>query len=145
MRTIQTAKDAMDAIKQVLEEADVASQVGLTGELRILSRRLNSTKEDIVINTSNLSADQLQNGTFNVNIHAPNLTGQTSGNPTMTDNTQPNLDRLYEIGNAIVAILNEVWLFGSDFCVDNGVEPARDDKDWYVNIRIKYRALRMDA
>lgn len=145
MRTILTAIDAMEHIKATLESANIASQVGLTGEIRTLSRRLNSMKEDIVINTIVFTSEQVQEGFFNVNTHTPNLTGQVAGNPTMTDNTQPNLERMYEIGNAVVSALNEVWLFDSFFSIDNGAEPARDDKDWYINIKVRYYALRIDA
>lgn len=137
--------DAMEEIKEVLDNSSFVVDTGLTGEVRLLSRRLNSTKEDVIINTIAFSAGQVQEGYFNVNIHLPNLLNQPSGNPTIIDNTQPNIDRLNELGRAAIDILNEVWLYDSDFSVDSAAAPRRDDKDWYLNIVIKYKALRMDT
>lgn len=144
MRTIKTAMDAMEEIKLALDNSYHISTVGLTGEIRILSRKLNSTKEDIIINTVTVNAGQIQEGLFNVNVHMPNLKGQPSENPTMVDNTQPDLTRMIEIGNAAIDTLNEVWQYDSHFSIDNAGEPIRDDKEWFLNILVRYYALRTD-
>lgn len=142
VRDIKTSMDAMQEIKSVLDSSAQVSGVNINGEVRIASRKLNSTKEDIIINTATFSSAQIQEGVFNVNVHLPNLKGQASENPTMIDNTQPNLDRIIEIGNAVVSAMNEAWLFDSHFSMDNGAIIERDANDWYVNIRVRYYALR---
>lgn len=137
--------DAMEEIKSVLDNSSFVVNTGLTGEVRLLSRKLNSTKEDVIINTIAFGGGQVQEGFFNVNIHLPNLKGQPSDNPTVIDNTQPNLLRLDTLGRAAIDILNEVWLNSSDFSVDSAAPPRRDDKDWYLNIVVRYKALRIDV
>lgn len=141
-KTIKTALQVVDEICQVL--AGVPAEVSLTGELRKELRRQGSSKEDIVVSAVYLSSNDPQIGTFNVNIHVPNLAGQTAGNPMQVDNTQPNLARMEQIAQACVAQLNDNYLFDSLVALGNGGEPMRDGDNWVYNLSVTYYAPRVD-
>jgi len=104
-KTIKTDLDAMNDIRVLLEDAGIPALI--TGEIRIIQRRLDSAKEDCVINTLLWDADQFQGGVFNINFHVPNLSGQVGENPTTVDKTQPDVDRMGELGKIAVAALDD--------------------------------------
>ncbi|MBE8712538.1 hypothetical protein [Sphingobacterium hungaricum] len=143
-KTLKTAVQAMNDIKNVLEMADVITNTSLTGEIRLMNRRLNSEKEDIVINTIVTSAEQVTEGYFNVNTHVPNLKNQPSGNPTATDSTQPNIVRMQEIGSTLMEVVDDYR--GLDFTLhlDSGGEIVPDGKNWFYGFKVKYLYLRRD-
>lgn len=143
MKSIKTALEVVDEIYQVL--SGVPSAVALTGELRKQLRRQGSAKEDIVVSAVYLSSNNPQVGTFNVNIHVPNLAGQTAGNPMQLDNTQPNLARMEQIAQACISRLNENYLFDSLVDLGNGGEPMRDGDNWVYNLSVTYYAPRVDS
>jgi len=142
-KTIKTDLDAMDDIKSLLVSAGISDE--LTGEIRIAQRRLGSTKEDCVINCLLWDADQFQAGVFNVNFHVPNLTGQVSENPTATDRTQPNTERMVELGKMAVAVLDDHH--GGDFALslrNPGKLETNGASEWLYNIEVNYMYLRRD-
>lgn len=140
--TIKTALQVVDEICQVL--AAVPAQVGLSGELRKVSRRTNSAKEDIVVSPVYLTSGQMQRGTFNVNIHVPNLENQASGNSMMVDSYQPNLERMEAIAQACISALNETYLFDCMVDLGNAGEPLRDGDNWVYNLSITYYSPRVN-
>jgi len=141
-KTIKSVFDAMDDIKGVLVSSNIPSSIN--GEIRIAQRRLDSTKEDIVINSLLYDADQKQSGIFNVNIYVPNLSNQTAENPTSKDNTQPNKERFSEIGEDVVKALDNYH--GHDFSIQlrNPGELDNYGTKWLYNIEIRYSYLRTD-
>lgn len=143
-KVFKTAVQAMDDIKDVIEMADVMTNTFLTGEIRIMNRRLNSDKEDIVINTIVVSADQITEGYFNVNTHVPNLKNQLAANPTATDTTQPNIQRMQEIGSILMEVLDDYRGFDFILHLDSGGEIVPDGKNWFYGFTVKYTYLRKD-
>lgn len=143
-KKFKTAVQAMDDIKDVIEIADVINNTSLTGELRIMNRRLNSDKEDIVINTIVASAEQITEGYFNVNTHVPNLKNQVAANPTAVDSTQPNIPRMNEIGSVLMEVIDDYRGFDFILQLDSGGEVIPDGKNWYYNFKVKYTYLRRD-
>lgn len=141
-KTIKSVFDAMDDIKQVLVNADVPSLIN--GEIRIMQRRLNSTKEDVVINSLIFDADQKQGGIFNINIHLPNLKNQTAENPTAKDNTQPDIIRMRSIGNEIIKAVDAHYGFDFSLRLRNPGELEGNNNDWLLNIQVNYNFLRTD-
>lgn len=143
-KVFKTAVQAMDDIKEVIEMADVITNTSLTGEIRILNRRLNSDKEDIVINTIVVSAEQVTEGYFNVNTHVPNLKNQVAANPTATDTTQPNIQRMQEIGSILMEVIDDYRGFDFILHLDSGGEIVPDGKNWFYGFTVKYTYLRRD-
>jgi len=143
-KVFKTAVQAMEDIKAVIEMADVITNTSLTGELRIMNRRLNSDKEDIVINTIVASAEQITEGYFNLNTHVPNLKNQVAANPTATDTTQPNIARMNEIGSVLMEVIDDYRGFDFILQLDSGGEVIPDGKNWYFNFKVKYTYLRRD-
>ncbi|UXD67752.1 hypothetical protein MUK51_10985 [Sphingobacterium faecium] len=143
-KVFKTAVQAMDNIKEVIEMADVITNTSLTGELRIMNRRLNSDKEDIVINTIVVSAEQITEGYFNVNTHVPNLKNQVASNPTATDTTQPNIQRMQEIGSILMEVVDDYRGFDFILQLDGGGEIVPDGKNWFYGFTVKYTYLRRD-
>lgn len=143
-KVFKTAVQAMDDIKDVIEMADVITNTFLTGEIRIMNRRLNSDKEDIVINTIVVSAEQITEGYFNVNTHVPNLKNQLAANPTATDTTQPNIHRMQEIGSILMEVIDDYRGFDFILQLDSGGEIVPDGKNWFYGFTVKYTYLRRD-
>jgi hypothetical protein len=133
--------EMIDDAYQVLNVPDITSII--TGNLYKLTRPKNSVLEDIVINGLPITNTQLQQGTFNVNIHVPNLTDVKIGD--VYDETQPDIVRLNAISKIIVEKLADV--VGNDyrFSAQNSGYPIRDtDLTWYMNIRVDYYAAQMN-
>lgn len=131
-------------IKEVIELADVSSNALLTGEIRIINRRLNSDTEDIVINTIVTSAEQVTEGYFNINTHVPNLKNQQSTNPSVIDSTQPNIVRMEEIGSTLMRVIDDYRGFDFILHLDSVGEVIPDGNNWYYNFKVKYTYLRRD-
>lgn len=143
-KTIKTAVDAIDDINSVLVAKGVDASVGLTGEIRNTNRMLDSDKEDIVTNCLFFDAEQFQGGDFNINAHVPNLLNQPTPNPMATDNTQPDIERMQVIGKAIIEAVD--YHYGHDFFlhVSRPGELTPDGNNWFYNIRVEYRTVRLD-
>ncbi|WP_144036549.1 hypothetical protein [Sphingobacterium psychroaquaticum] len=141
---LKTAIGAMEDIVEVLELSDTVINTSLTGEIRLMNQRLNSDKEDIVLNTIVTNAEQVTEGVFNINIHVPNLKNQSSGTPTSRDNTQPNIARMEEIGRYVMNVVD--GFRGADFFLnlDSTGEVIPNGNKWYYNIVVRYFYLRKD-
>ena len=133
-KTLTTAQRAMHIIWDVVRQSGVV----ISGNVYKLSRPINSKKEDIVIIPLAMTADQMQRGIINVNVHVPNL-------DLPGDQTQPNNPRLQEISSYVMSKLDDYYGFGYNFALDNAGEPARDQTGWYTNIRVEFNAFRKDT
>lgn len=98
-------------------------------------RPKDSLREDIVVGVLTMSAEQVQEGVFNVNIHVPNL-------KLKNDSTQPDIERFKVITAAVVAALGNFYGFDYNFDVSTTGIPYRDGTDWFVNVRVIYTSLR---
>lgn len=142
---LKTGLDSLYDVKTVIEMADVKTNTGLTGDIRILMRALNSTKEDIVLNSSSAKAEQITRNVINVNIHVPNLKGQPAGTPGVVDNTQPDHLRMNSIGKTVCEVLDGYRGFDFFLQVDSPGEVIPDGKNgFYNNIVIAYTYLRKE-
>lgn len=142
-KTIKTDLDAMNDIRSLLVKAGIPDLI--TGEIRIIQRRLGSSKEDCVIGCRIWDADQFQTGLFNVNFHVPNLTGQVGENPTAVDKTQPNIDRMVELGKIALSVLDDYH--GGDFALsirNPGTVSYVGGIEWLYKIEVNYLHLRTD-
>ncbi|MCL7987730.1 hypothetical protein M8998_07250 [Sphingobacterium sp. lm-10] len=141
-RELKSSVDGMEDVKLVLFSAGIADM--LSGEIRLLQRKLNSAKEDCVINTLIWDADQVQGGILNVNFHVPNLTGQRGDNPTAVDNTQPNIPRLHELGKVAATALDGFEGFDFSLKLRDPGQVDNHGNQWIYNIQVEYTFLRTE-
>jgi hypothetical protein len=130
-----TALTAQNIIFLRLVQTGVKAAVNLTGAIYELNRPKDSVKEDIVVGTLAMNAEQVQEGVFNVNIHVPNLN-------LTNDSTQPNTTRFRVITNKCMEVLQNVTGFDYSFDVSTPGIPYRDGSNWFVNIRVNWISLR---
>lgn len=139
---LKTAGQSIDDVINVLEMADVVSNVSLTGSIRKYVRVLNSKKEDIVLNCSASSAEQITKNYINVNIHVPNLVNQPGGTPNSIDNTQPNSARMNEIVDHVCRVLDGYRSHDFFLNIESAGDIVPDGGNWYMNIGVWYNYLR---
>lgn len=96
----------------------------------------NSTKEDIAINTIDLTQEYLpQLGVSNVNIHVPDITVRING----VDQTKANRARLKQLTELVVKTLKAANIPGVSLVVTNQKELAQTEiSQHFVNIRIDW-------
>ncbi|OYD41166.1 hypothetical protein [Sphingobacterium cellulitidis] len=141
---LKTAGQSLDDVINILELADVVTNVCLTGSIRKYVRVLNSKKEDIVLNCSASSAEQITKNYINVNIHVPNLVNQPGGTPNSIDNTQPNSVRMNEIVDHVCEVLDGYHGYDFFLNLETAGDLIPDGDNWYMNIGIWYNYLRKE-
>ena len=141
-RTLKSSLDACHSIKALLIKYGIDS--ALSGGIYIATRPVGSTQEDCVINTTYADADQVQTVLINVNFHVENLKSQPSDNPTATDNTQPNRERLNQLGELAAAVLDSQESTDYSLRLRNPGKIEGYQNDWYYNIVVEYTHLRKD-
>lgn len=143
-KILKTAIESVNDVKTLLDQADVSSSVGLTGEIRLINLKLNSSLEDVVVFCNGSGSSQITQNIIHINIHVPNLKNQASGAPNSIDNTQPNVARMEEIGKAIMHVVDDYQ--GLDFFLklENSGEVIPNGSKWYYNVVLRYYYLRRD-
>lgn len=141
---LKTAGESIDDVINVLEMADVINNISMTGSIRKYVRVLNSKKEDIVLNCSASSAEQITKNYINVNVHVPNLINQLGGTPNSVDNTQPNSIRMQEIVKFITEVLDGYRGFDFFLNIETAGELIPENGNWYMNIGVWYNYLRKE-
>lgn len=141
-RAIKSSIDGMEDVKLVLISAGIADMI--TGEIRLMQRKLGSSREDCVINTLIWDAEQIQGGILNVNFHVPNLTNQRAENPTAVDNTQPNIPRMRELGEIAVAAMDGFEGFDFSLKLRDPGQVENYGTQWMYNTQVEYTFLRRD-
>lgn len=134
--------EAQEDVREILVKSGIAEHI--SGSIRLNLRKLDSSKEDIVINTLYWDGSQVQSGILNVNIHVPNLVGQTGENPTAVDSTQPNIERFRDIADLVIQALQ--GYSGKDFLIHIR-QPGKLENyglEWLYNIQIEYIHLQKD-
>lgn len=116
----------------------VVSAVELEGDVRLYNRRFQSRTEDIVIKPLVFDARQTQRGIFLINIHVPNLINQQGGGSGV-DNTQPNLERMEEIAQAIYPVLET-----ENTSLYKTGELTPDGQNWFYSIHVEVIFFRND-
>lgn len=135
MEKLHTALSAQQIIFRRLVQSGVKAAVSLTGAIYEMNRPKDSLKEDIVVGTLAMNAEQVQEGVFNVNIHVPNIALQN-------DSTQPNTSRFRVILDKCLEALKDVDGYDYRFDVSSPGIPYRDGDKWFVNIRVAWMSLR---
>lgn len=130
---MRTTLDIVDILYQALNVPIVKSVI--TGGVYKGKRPLNSAKEDIVIGSLPVNAEQVQEAVANVNIHVPNLKLTIGG---VQDNGQPDFAKIKSVTALVTELLKEK--VGSDywFYVQQQTLFAEDEiNEHYSNIRIR--------
>lgn len=141
-KSLKTSLIAQDDVKKLLDATALPSMI--TGQIRHNMRVLNSTKEDIIINTLYWDGDQLQSGIINVNIHVPNLKGQLAEGGSAQDRTQPNIARYLELAAVAVPVLDFHDGFDFSLRLRNPGKLENFGNEWLYNIQVDYNYLRID-
>lgn len=119
---------------QLLNVADFTSLI--TGGVYLVKRPQNSQLQDVVINALSLTNDQLQKGTINVNVYAPNLQLKIKGK---TDTTQPDMQTLAALGKIVLGKIGDIY--GGEYRLwvsQPGLIYPDDDGSYFMNIRANY-------
>lgn len=139
-----TVAQAVNYLVEAIKTSPLASGEGsVSGGVYPFQRPLNSTREDVVVNSLAMGREAVQEGMLNVNVYVPNR--QYAG-ATTTDSTRPDMERL--------AVLNGI---GSDFLEDSWNEAGTvnyelqqdsiqkdGNAQHYVNFRVIFRALNIN-
>jgi len=109
------------------------------GKLCKQERPLNSTLEDVVINSLGINREDVQEGVLNVNIFVPNL--ELPSNPN--DKSQPNMARLLvlaTLANEALGNGEEVWEEFGNYCFNIQQDQIMQDTNnqHYLNIRVEF-------
>lgn len=128
---MRTNIEVIDLIYQILKPLEE----GLSGGIYKIQRPANSNKEDIVINSLILASGDIQKGTFNINIHVPDLLIRFKN---QTQN-QPDLKRLKELNKLVKSKIDEIYNEDYNLFVlwENTLKDI-DAKNHYINIRIQF-------
>lgn len=139
---MNTPFDAIDIIWKRLSVSALESAI--SGGIYKLQRPVNSIKEDVVINSITLNANQLQEGVLNVNIHVPNLSVSVNG---VQDNSQPDFSKLKALTALAVSSLEDVWEVSSEVYYDVQTPGSPIDEpeinQHYSNIRVEFFSVNL--
>lgn len=140
---IKTAIGAMRDVIDVIKGSSIQISTGMTGDVFITSRPLSSKAEDIVINCPAAGAEQVTQILININTHVPNLSMVPSGGaPNAIDKTQPDLDRMEEIGALVMEVFRNYRGFDFFTRLENRGEVMPDGKGGhFYNVLIWYTYL----
>lgn len=125
----------VDIIYLVLT-ANAAITSAITGKVYKNARPLNSDKQDIVVGSLPINAEQIQQAVMNVNVHISNLKISING---VQDNSQPNLIKLEEVTALVIEGLKDKVF--SDYWFDIQQQNLFADEatnEHYSNIRINF-------
>lgn len=125
----------VDIIYLVLT-ANTTITSAITGKVYKNARPLNSDKQDIVVGSLPINAEQIQQAVMNVNIHIPNLKISING---LQDNTPPNLVKLEEVTALVIEGLKDKVF--SDYWFDvqqQNLFAEEATNEHYSNIRINF-------
>jgi hypothetical protein len=129
-----TSFDTNDILFQVLNGSDEL-KAAISGGIYTTDRPDNSEKEDITVNTITVNGNMPQRGTSNVNIHVPDENLRIRGQ----EQRKINRERLREITNKVISILEAARVEGLLFWVANQIELKEPDiNQHYTNLRIEW-------
>jgi len=134
---MKTTLEQVDILWQRLTDSPV--KAALNGGIYKHIRPVNSSKEDVVINSlPNVNGD-LQQSVCNINIFVPNKAQNLNG---VQDNSQPDSARLKVLADLAIAALTDQWGEDYNFDIQQSVL-IRDDisPSWYYNIRLNFYSI----
>ena len=130
-------KSGIDMVQQAIAQLSVPEiQSLIDGVILPYRRPKGSTKTDIVVNSISLSNEPLQQGTFNINVHVPNLKNAKFNG--ILDDQQPEVPKLKLISDAIVPLFDANWQFDYNTDLEPPIAIQDSDGSWYMNIRVNY-------
>lgn len=110
----------------------------INGDVYRDKRPINSTKEDIIINSISTDDKTLQAGLSNINLYVPNINVNIDG----VEQVMPNLDRLEELTIILTNTLKEVYFEDGNFYITNIAEfDEEESNSKFVNFRIRFNLL----
>lgn len=129
---MRTNIDVLDLIFKTIQSL----QACLTGGIYKLQRPANSNKEDIVINSLILSTGDIQKGTYNLNIHVPDLIIKYKNQIQ----NQPNLKRLNKLNELVRNKIDEIYNEDYNLYIvwENTLKDVDTANNHYINIRIQF-------
>lgn len=128
--------DTDDILYQLIKQAVDTEVISISGVVCPQGERPDgSTKEDIVINTIEVTHEKPQTGTSNVNIYAADRKHRISGK----EQYKCNRERLREIGDALTAYLDVQNVADLEFEIELDVVIKEIEvKQHYRNLRIRW-------
>jgi hypothetical protein len=130
-----TTLDIIDIAWHKVDGGPLKTALKAGGGVYKYQRPVNSTKEDIVINSLPINNEQLQQGVFNINIYVPDLPINENG----AQINVPDFVRLKELAAIAVAEMNEEWADDYNFSVQQQTVIADEvSKSHYINLRIDF-------
>jgi hypothetical protein len=130
-----TSFDTNDVLFQTLN-ASKELKTMITGKIYTGKRPINSTKEDICINTITVTRTYTpQSATSNVNIYVPDKPVNQSGQ----EQKDINDARLREITNKVISLFEAASVNGLSFWILNQTVLAEPEiEQHYTNLRIEW-------
>jgi hypothetical protein len=125
-------KDWFDVIADAISLFDVPEfRANITGDIYAGDRPAGSKKIDVVVNCLGVTNEPMQQGTGNVNIHAPNL---SSGRPDSVT--------LRRIAKALIPYLEHQHRATFQTNLEEAGKLSQDsDGTWYYNIPFEYYSV----
>lgn len=129
----KTVLDGKQWILDLLLKAGIDQQIN--GKIYKDKRPVESSDEDIVINSLTMTNGYMQNGVFNVNCYVPMLSMSNNGITQYVKNEQ----RLKEIADLVYLVLNDVWK--DKFNLDVVYHQDFEEENYnYMNFRVELNA-----
>ena len=133
---MKTVAQARQDITTLLEVPELLSSI--TGKVYQTRRPAGRKKVDVVVGTLGLDNDQFQQGTFNVKVHAPNISVTTDG---VADPNTPNIPELDRVMAIAIGLLDNKWRATFRTEVATIYEPQQDiDLTWFSRAVIDYES-----
>lgn len=133
---MKTVAQARQDITNLLGVPELLSTI--TGKVYQTRRPAGRAKVDVVVSAMGLDNDQFQQGTFNVKVHAPNISVTTDG---VLDPNTPNIPELDRVMAIAVGLLDGKWKTSFRTEVATIYEPKQDvDLTWFSRAVIDYEA-----
>jgi len=131
IQTFDTDNVLFDVLKASLDlTSSINGGIYVGGE-----RPDNSVKEDIVINTIDLTQDLPQRGTSNVNIHVADIDVKIQG----TNQKKANNKRMKELTTKVLSALTAAKITGLNYWITNqNVIKEAESNQHFVNLRIEF-------
>ncbi|WP_099368068.1 hypothetical protein [Sphingobacterium sp. 1.A.4] len=130
---MRTNVDVIQAVARILHKSNVKNIISGVIQPR---RPINSTKEDVTINSLFVTLDQLQKGLINVNVNIPNISVRQNG---LVDSEVPDLKRLNIVTKEVINVVE--GYAGEDIYLDIEQTILIEEKgSSCMNIRVAVRA-----
>lgn len=133
---IRDSLQLVDDIIKLIEVPAITSQI--TGKIWADERWDDSSKTDIVVNSTGIINRAIQVGAANINIYVPSES-QTWGGKTKL---YPNRKEMKRLAALVSPLVETQWKETFHCEIEEAGRIAQDaDGSWYINITVKYWSL----